>query len=149
MKYTVRFAHLKYKSALKVGDYVNRGDSVGTMGTTGKSTGPHLHIDCVRGSQLYPWRQSQCEELAIVPAPKQLNYFIDDELFKYPILIGAYYCDPKYMANMDMLHFAYDVEPEHPLEKPLIYWNRSMYGLVIATGHDPGYGYYIHIEFEA
>lgn len=39
------FGHLKNKSPLKVGDNVNIGDIVGLIGTTGASTGNHLHYE--------------------------------------------------------------------------------------------------------
>lgn len=39
------FGHLKNKSSLKVGDNVNVGDIVGLVGTTGASTGNHLHYE--------------------------------------------------------------------------------------------------------
>ena len=39
------YAHLKEPSPLKVGDNVKQGDSVGKMGETGNSTGPHLHFE--------------------------------------------------------------------------------------------------------
>ena len=39
------FAHMKSKSTLKVGDRVKRGDFVGKIGSTGRSTGPHLHYE--------------------------------------------------------------------------------------------------------
>lgn len=39
-----RFMHL-YSFAVQVGDKVNQGTSVGLIGSTGSSTGPHLHYD--------------------------------------------------------------------------------------------------------
>lgn len=44
---SILMAHLKEKSALKVGAKIKAGDAVGTMGSTGNSTGPHLHIEIV------------------------------------------------------------------------------------------------------
>ena len=38
-------AHMKEKSPLKVGSKIKAGDLVGTMGSTGNSAGPHLHIE--------------------------------------------------------------------------------------------------------
>ena len=42
---SILMAHMKEKSALKVGAKIKAGDIVGTMGSTGNSTGPHLHIE--------------------------------------------------------------------------------------------------------
>jgi len=39
------FGHMNSTSALKPGDTVNPGDSIGNVGSTGNSTGPHLHYE--------------------------------------------------------------------------------------------------------
>ena len=41
--FTVRFAHLKTKPPLRLGQVIRRGDLIGTMGNTGASTAAHLH----------------------------------------------------------------------------------------------------------
>jgi len=46
----ILIGHMKYKSNLKVGAKISKGDFVGTMGNTGKSYGAHLHIEIQKGS---------------------------------------------------------------------------------------------------
>jgi hypothetical protein len=145
MFYTVRYAHLKKIPNLKSGDELRSGFTIGEMGNTGKSSGAHLHIDVVEGIMPSPWRLSEMESGDVVACPKQLNYFIDKELFKTEIEVTTYFCDPFY----GKIHMAYDVIPKSRDPKDFtIYWNRSMKGQVISYGHDAGYGYFIHIVFE-
>lgn len=47
--YKTLYGHLS-KFSVVVGQRVNRGDKIGEMGSTGRSTGPHLHFE-IRGSK--------------------------------------------------------------------------------------------------
>lgn len=48
--FTTRYAHLN-EHTVKNGDRVAAGDLVGLMGSTGRSTGPHLHFEISKGNQ--------------------------------------------------------------------------------------------------
>jgi murein DD-endopeptidase MepM/ murein hydrolase activator NlpD len=49
----VIYAHMRYRPTLVVGQWVATGRWLGRVGSTGRSTGPHLHIAMWRG---YPWQ---------------------------------------------------------------------------------------------
>lgn len=57
--YSTRYAHLQTRK-VAVGDRLVRGDVVGALGNTGRSTGPHLHYEILhQGRALNPARAFQ------------------------------------------------------------------------------------------
>ena len=149
--YTVRFAHLRQLSGLRVGDKVAPGSPVGVMGNTGASNGAHLHLDVIEGLRGTQWRQADMDTGDIVPAPKQAAYFIDDELFGIEPVITTNYADPQYLRNHKKIHQAFDVVPEDRHKSDahhVIWWNRSVVGTVVYSDYDNAYGYTVMISFE-
>jgi len=49
--YVTRYAHLR-KRLVEEGDHVVRGGQLGELGTTGRSTGPHLHYEMFKNGKL-------------------------------------------------------------------------------------------------
>ena len=146
--YTVRYAHLEAPSPLSLKDSVKRGYMVGVMGSSGQSTGPHLHIDCVQGKQKALYRLNDIYANDPMADFKQLALFIDEELGDGPFRITTYPYDYRYMSNGKWkAHPGYDVVVDTP--NKLLYWNRSMTGSVVLKGHDRGYGHYVCIAFRA
>jgi murein DD-endopeptidase MepM/ murein hydrolase activator NlpD len=65
---TTRYAHLASK-AVKVGDVVLKGQAIGTLGSTGRATGPHLHFEVRENS--VPINPSRFLNFARAPEPAQ------------------------------------------------------------------------------
>jgi len=52
--YVTRYGHNK-QNLVKAGDMVRKGEAIALMGSTGRSTGPHVHIEVMRnGKQVNP-----------------------------------------------------------------------------------------------
>jgi murein DD-endopeptidase MepM/ murein hydrolase activator NlpD len=54
--YATRYGHMS-EVLVKPGQAVRRGDVIGRVGSTGRSTGPHVHYEVFRdGRRVNPWK---------------------------------------------------------------------------------------------
>jgi len=57
--YVTRYGH-NNKVTVEQGDLVHRGDKIAEMGSTGRSTGPHVHLEVLKdGESVNPWKYVQ------------------------------------------------------------------------------------------
>ena len=64
-----RYAHMR-AAKVEVGDRVARGDQIGTVGTSGITTGPHVHYEVlVWGKQVDPLRFVIPQPVVATPTP--------------------------------------------------------------------------------
>jgi len=85
-----RYAHMKAPSTLKIGDVVGDETELGNMGSTGKSTGPHLHFEIYKEGAHPNLNGKNPEELF---NPKDPNSLTNSEQLKRE------YYDPEPFIN--------------------------------------------------
>lgn len=79
-KYGTLYAHLS-RYEVKVGDSVKPGNIIGYAGSTGDSTGPHLHFEIRLGSYEKFWERAHCDKSVFMNTIDPMP-FIDDFLKK-------------------------------------------------------------------
>lgn len=88
--YTTAYYHFKNASVFNVGNNVNIGDVLGQMGTTGDSTGIHLHFEISNGHNLsYLDHISNCFDPYVLFGLKVGDYFEFDYTTQDDILDGG------------------------------------------------------------
>ena len=85
--YTTKFAHM-HKLLVKRGDKVTRGQKIGTVGNTGRSTGSHLHYEiCLYDKPINPAKFMYTKKLNQAASIAQLNTTKSKKL-KHLVVVG-------------------------------------------------------------
>jgi len=64
--FITRYAHLN-KRMVEVGQKVQRGETIGQLGNTGRSTGPHLHYEVIRNDRVLNPTHMLLQATAVTP----------------------------------------------------------------------------------
>lgn len=76
----VRYMHMARPTHLKVGDSVEEGQQIGVVGTTGVSTGNHLHIETLVNGKWVDPMLVNADHYKPNPKPKPRNWEEEDEM---------------------------------------------------------------------
>jgi murein DD-endopeptidase MepM/ murein hydrolase activator NlpD len=86
--YETGYAHLsRFESGLKVGDHVDRMQVIGYVGSTGRSTGPHLHFTAKKDGKYIDAESLQLDALRVLPKSERAEFSL--QRAKYDKLIEA------------------------------------------------------------
>jgi len=86
--YETGYSHLsRFEPGLKLGDNVKRGQVIGYVGTTGRSTGPHLHFSARKNGAYIDPESLRLDALTVLPAAERAVFQGVKE--KYDALLEA------------------------------------------------------------
>ena len=137
---TCRLLHLS-KVYVKTGDKIKYKQLLGLQGNTGTSTGKHLHIDCVKGAEVF-YRMADIENGVVQSDKEILDKFKNEDLFQNNFYVTWDYLEEPYPYPTK--HWGIDLLCT---ESDEIYFPFDT-GTVVNTGYSSTAGYYIVIQFE-
>lgn len=158
-----RFLHLCHMlrpPMVSIGQYVRRGDQLGYVGSTGHSSGAHVHMEGTLGKPeswyQYPNKKSKAELVKIYfdPAP-----FIKDNL---PCPLSYYgYHFLEWAPSEGGFHLGTDINSPNDLGKPVYapcngrvqcsegeHWIKNILGKIIPSVFNHGFGNHVWIEVD-
>lgn len=163
--YSVLMGHFKeLNKNLKVGSVLEEGDLIGIMGSTGNSTGNHVHVTAAKGRVSRAFYRADYNNGSIVPLEAETNSFKSNKLFYHkgtyvPALVSYsdYYKSNNdfYQWRGDRYHFGVDLITSNSYldaNRPEVRWPKKVKATVIAMGDDRnvtslGYGWWIVLHY--
>jgi murein DD-endopeptidase MepM/ murein hydrolase activator NlpD len=155
-----RLAHMKDTPLVKVGDWVKRGQLIGYCGTSGASTGAHLHYDIFNTDKLgwtfyvYGWSLAKVKSVFSNPVKYIKDKIPMDNAFPY-----AGYEYLQYVRSSNYYHPGIDCNGLNDMGKPIyapvegrvkaVYgtsWIKNLWGKLIKQDYNSGWGNMVVIE---
>jgi len=88
--YKSLYAHLNsYNSKIKVGSWVKQGDYIGRVGSTGRSTGPHLHFGMYKNGRAVDPQKVISTAKTVLSGKAKKSYIEDVKVIKNELLLSA------------------------------------------------------------
>lgn len=159
-----RLAHMLETPLVKKGDWVKRGQVIGKVGSTGKSSGPHCHYDIlvshlpatVMNFTQYVYGLAMHQVRAKYADPKP---YIKDAIPMDRSLPSIGYHYLQYVANGNYYHSGEDCNGVNDLGKPIkspvegrvvfvlgTSWIKNIFGKIIGKNYNSGWGNMVVIE---
>lgn len=153
-----RLAHMKDTPLVKNGDWVKRGQLIGYVGSTGNSSGPHLHYDILNfkptswTTYVYGWSKNRVASAYIDPSP----YIKSGVPVENSFPLSGY----RYLQNAGgYFHPGIDCNGKNDLGKPIfspvegrvLYtqgttWVKDRWGRLVGKNYGSGWGNMVVIE---
>lgn len=113
--YETGYSHLsRFEPGLKVGDQVARQQVIGYVGSTGRSTGPHLHFSAKRNGAFIDPESLNLDALVVLPSSERADFTKVKEHYD-ELLAAVPLPDP--IAESEAVASAADVD-EAPADEP-------------------------------
>lgn len=156
-----RLAHLKDTPKVKTGDWVKRGQLIGYLGSTGASTGPHLHWDIFNTKELgwtfYVYGWSLAKVKSVFTDPKK--YYVKGIPVENTLPLAGYQYLQYVKTNGGYYHPGADMNSSNDLGKPILSpvegrvvcslgttWIKNIFGKLVGKNYNSGWGNCVVIE---
>lgn len=131
----VLIAHLQPQERISSGVWVNEGSKLGIMGSTGMSTGPHVHLEYRISSTVNC--STRVNPIGKLNSSQMYKIFGKSYkiTYNYGVIDSAYSCG---------VHKGVDIIPSPNTSNPKVY--SPVNGVVVESAYDNSFGYYVKIQ---